>query len=430
MKNVSSFNVNSHDKNTPHLISKQGLSYSNNSKYKIIKRFSTFVLLLFLSITANAQSNYRPGYIITNSNDTIKGLIDFRTDKINSSHCRFKLSKDAEEQTFYPNDIQGYMFTNEVKFYVTRTIDMNGAPEKVFLEYLVQGIKDLYFYPKDNGYYYIEDENGKMIAVTKDSEKIEGNKYVTDKKYIGLLKYVFRDAESVTKEVEKKGFNRANMIELTKDYHDKMCTSGEKCIIFTNDYKKKFIKFGFGIYGGLQLTEYSFKYTRQSFLNSTKSLNPSIGGMLSINSPRLMKSLSLIIDASLTNIKGEGDYSNGPDFYEKYTINSLAAATGIGLKYTYSERKLRPTIEAGVGYSVFVTNSNSFCIEIKTPSGTTSETTHYFRIPINYYGYNCGIGLDYKANAKHLIFFKLLYNKLIDRNGKISGIQLKIGYTL
>ncbi|BEG98840.1 hypothetical protein BSYN_11050 [Bacteroides sedimenti] len=317
------------------------------------------------------------------------------------------------------------MLTNEVKFYVTRTIDMNGTTEKVFLEYLVQGIKDLYFYPKDNGYYYIEDENGKMIAVTKESEKIEGNKYVTDKKYIGLLNYAFRDAESVTKGLDKKDFNRATMIELTKEYHDKMCTSGEKCIVFTNDYKQKFIKLNFAVYGGLQLTDYSYKYTKVNLLNSKKSLTPAVGGLLNINSPRFMKSMSVVIDASLARLEGDGSFSNGSDYYERYTFSSLASTLSVGVKYTHSERKFRPTIEVGIGYSNIFNNSNTLYI------GYNKYTyKNIYNMVSNYFTLSCGIGMDYQLNAKHQIFCKLLYNKMNDLDGNISGIQLKVGYTL
>ena len=46
----------------------------------------------FLIITAYAQSNYRPGFVISLQNDTIYGQIDFRTDKMNAKRCVFKPS--------------------------------------------------------------------------------------------------------------------------------------------------------------------------------------------------------------------------------------------------------------------------------------------------------------------------------------------------
>ncbi len=43
------------------------------------------------------------------------------------------------------------------------------------------------------------------------------------------------------------------MIEFTTQYHNMTCTTGEECIIFTNDYKNKFLNFDFEVYSGLNI---------------------------------------------------------------------------------------------------------------------------------------------------------------------------------
>jgi hypothetical protein len=48
-----------------------------------------FILFITLGWTAMlyAQGNYKPGYIITDQNDTITGWINLRTDKNNQRQC-------------------------------------------------------------------------------------------------------------------------------------------------------------------------------------------------------------------------------------------------------------------------------------------------------------------------------------------------------
>ena len=54
-----------------------------------LKTLILFVLLLSTEIL-NAQTDFRLGYIIKTTGDTIAGQIDYRGDLVMSSVCRFK----------------------------------------------------------------------------------------------------------------------------------------------------------------------------------------------------------------------------------------------------------------------------------------------------------------------------------------------------
>lgn len=400
-----------------------------------MKYISTFILLFILAMTANAQSNYTKGYIITNENDTINGLIDFRTDKINCSFCKFKLSKNAEEKIYYPQDLIAYRLIKEGKYYVSRTIIIDNEQQKVFLEYLVQGIKDLFYYPQKNDCYYIEDENGKMIAITKEPDKIVDNKYITDNKYKGILSYIFRSSKSVSKKINKAYFDRRDMINLTKKYHTEMCAPGQECIVFANDYKKSFLEYDFSIYGGIQLTEFTFEdNVLTDHFKSAKSIQPVIGCQINISSPRLLKTLSTQIDISISKMEGCIDYiSNLGEnaIYEKYKFKSLMTNGSVGLKYTLSSiKKIRPTIEAGVNYALLFNSSNSLYKENRGISyAEQSKIDNYYSIPKSYYGFNAGAGFDYQLSNNHSVFCRVLFSHISTYEASINNIQLKLGFT-
>jgi hypothetical protein len=174
-------------------------------------------------MSIKAQSNFRPGYIITNEKDTISGLIDFRTHKMNAQTCKFRASDTSEEKLYSPGDIYGYRFTDDGKYYVTKDIEIDRQQKKVFLEYLVQGMVSLYFYPdNESNYYFFKDESGEMTPVTKrkDKEIVDeksGLRYtMEDNQYKGLIRYIFRDSKSISNTANKMPFKQSKMVDLTQ----------------------------------------------------------------------------------------------------------------------------------------------------------------------------------------------------------------------
>lgn len=70
------------------------------------------LILLGLLISTGllkAQSDFRPGYIIQNSGDTLYGQIDYRGDLLMGSVCKFKGAVDTT-QAYAPSDIMAYRF--------------------------------------------------------------------------------------------------------------------------------------------------------------------------------------------------------------------------------------------------------------------------------------------------------------------------------
>lgn len=392
-----------------------------------------YIILSFLCITlsASAQSNYKRGYILTNNNDTINGLIDFRTDKSNSSICRFKSSEHAPEQIYHPGEIKGYRFIEERKYYVSHTITIEKVTMNVFLEFLVQGIKNLYYYPGDLDYYFFENEDGRMITLSRKINEIVDNKLKNDLKYKGILGYVFRDCDPVLKKVENVGLERSSMIKLTKEYHDEMCTSGEECLVFENDYKKKFIKINFSAYGGVQYIDYLFGKEELLLFGSTKSISPVIGGQVNISNPRFTKSLSLQGDFSLSKIKGKNDLVISNSIYNKYDFDALLATGIIDIKYTLNTILFRPTIEAGVVYHNLFNSSSTYYSEMAFDDFIIDKKQVDDKIlpQSSFWGYYCGIGLDYKLKNERFIFCRMTYETSTGYNDKMKIAQLKIGYT-
>ena len=415
---------------------------------------STFFFLFIAFMSINAQSNFRPGYVIINETDTISGVIDFRTYKINAQLCRFRLSDTSEEKVYYPGDIYGYRFTDDGKYYVSKDIEIEGQQEKVFLEYLVQGIISLYFYPgEQSDYYFFQDNSGKMIPVTKQDKKdvkdknksmigmtTSGIYNLEDNKYKGIVRYIFKDSESVSKAALKMSFKQNEIIDLTKKYHADVCTSGEECIVFTAK-PDKYVKIKVSVYAGLQMQTYKTG-SRSSFspyigyistrpnISDLSSLSPMAGTQIDLSIPRWNKSISLLTDISFALFKDEQErISSG---YERLEANGFVTSIKLGGKYTYLKGLFRPVVEGG-----FMLNNmfvpSQYYTGYKSIATDKIVITHQTDglIKSNFMpGLHIGAGFNYQLQKDNALLFRIAYDgcRLFRYGDTMTAWQLKLGY--
>lgn len=188
------------------------------------------VVLLFSVEVLNAQIDFRPGYIIKTTGDTIFGAIDYRGDLLMSSVCKFK-DEENETTDYFPNDINEFRFIDS-KNYVSREINQ----KRVFLEYLFKGKINIYYLRDDTGdHYYLDKEDERLTELPYE----EGIKYIDDKlvyyksqKHIGFLNYFMRDTPDFQSRIRSvKKPEHQNLIKLAKDYQNAV-SEGEQGIIY------------------------------------------------------------------------------------------------------------------------------------------------------------------------------------------------------
>ena len=404
---------------------------------------TAITILLLLTVTMLcAQSNYRPGYIITNDNDTVKGFIDFRTDEANAKVCKFKLSDTSKEQTYKPGEIAGFRYIEDGKYYVSRSFLIEGKQEKMFWEYLVEGILSLYYLEgKDVSYYIFEDGSGKTTVVSKkpdtpvtDSET--GKTYLKpDYSYMGIIRNLFKDCAPVSKEVVAVKFNHPSLINLTKKYHDAVCETGEECILFETKEDKQAIKTQISLYAGMQRLSYKF-LTRNPYgptwlsllesLDAAHCLSPVIGVQINSSSPRWQKSLSFQVDISLSQLRGKIQFPNYVD-NEYFKYQSMIAQCKFGGKYTYPKGKIRPSIEAGMPLSFLFASSSVYRYEVASMPVQGMDNP---LLPDPFmFGYYAGIGVDYQLKKDNFLLLRITFDNEFSFPNKMRALQFKLGYT-
>ncbi|MDN3668791.1 hypothetical protein QWY93_05560 [Echinicola jeungdonensis] len=138
-----------------------------------MKSSSILFFLLFSCIffQVKAQNNFKEAFIINLENDTLKGLINSRSEFKNYNSCQFK--RNGELTTYQPNQIHGFGF-QQGKFYSAEII------KRKFVETLVFGDLSLYKYKSQ---YFLKKEGKTYKLQPKDNEvNYRGKKAVYEDK--------------------------------------------------------------------------------------------------------------------------------------------------------------------------------------------------------------------------------------------------------
>jgi len=218
-----------------------------------MKHFLFFVLFLVVAVmNCYSQNDWKSGYIIKNSGDTVFGLIDNRDSKINSLHCYFRKDGLSETTIFGPTDITGYRF-NDGKFFISKEIQGEDSTRKMFLEFLIEGKVDVFHYQDDNSHYFIE-KDGKLYELKNTSEirEINGTNYNIDKKeYLATMNFLMQDA-NIQPIIYGSKLDSKSLINVAKIYHERVCAE-EKCIVYEKKIVPIHVCFGIQLDAGLNL---------------------------------------------------------------------------------------------------------------------------------------------------------------------------------
>ncbi len=195
---------------------------------------AVFVLLLISEI-AKTQPDYRKGYVITNSNDTVYGMIDFQGYVRNSVSCNFISNKSDSAISFYPQDIQAYRFLND-KYYVSKLVPTKEGSKYLFLEYIIKGLASIYYYRDKYGEHYLISKQGDGLNEIRyyEDEIVKNDvRYLRQSTvHIGLLETYMKDCPEIYKEIRSiKIPDRENLISLAEDYHHMVCKN-DSCIVY------------------------------------------------------------------------------------------------------------------------------------------------------------------------------------------------------
>jgi hypothetical protein len=363
-------------------------------------KLKTFIILLMntLTLCIHSQVNFRPGFIITTSRDTIHGKIDYRGDRLMGKVCKFK-NNNSEIKKYYPGDICGFRF-NDGKCYVTVLI--NEKPK--FLELLIQGRLNIY-YLKDNSkphYFFNRDSNnltelqyfmreleinnsnkpkeGEYFIVDEYKIKTDGkklsNKYnIKSQKHQQLLLDSLKDAPELSEEILKlETPSHSKLIKLAENYH-KIISKNRNYIVYHKLQNKFDVEFSAG---SAKLNYDRITHDKDYTIYSIK---------VNKNMPLVSEKLYLGFGVQYAPIKMK---------YTSYKILRIP----LSLRYQYPGRIIKPN--ASVGLNVYHINDGMV-------SNIIYEFFPFYNIGIAIKIYknfhlSCNHSADFRQNTDDVLF--------------------------
>ena len=373
----------------------------------------------------NAQTNPKPGCIITYDNDSVFGVIDYRTESRNAMECKFQKGGTGEFTTYTPADIKGYRLSDKGAFYLTKTVNINGKTLQLFAEYLLKGGVSLYYISlTDGNYYYFEGEDGKTGLVKErdylDYSGVDGMALKRhDMDYLSQIFY--KDNETIEK-LWKISYDKKNMTRLTRNYSEKYCSEAGYCVQYLYDEKKTVaLKARFFVGAGFKVGRIKPKYINGSENDLWFSVNtPNITLGCEFEFPRLSK--NLFAQAHL-----DIGYLNAKKDDRKLSGCALSHQLGLGYRFC-KESKVSPIVRGGIYFSHLLGPSTE---NMKNSSG---DNRHFTQFEVGVYA---GIGSDI-AIGKHILRATANYEynsssgflqTFADEEGiKASVLAISVGY--
>ncbi len=370
------------------------------------KYFLFFLIFLQLNIISSGQKGLKQGYIITSDFDTLRGYIKLKSNFENSESCEFAQTENQIPKAYSPYDIRAYRIENS-KYYLSKDIVMDSVKKKIFLEYLVDGIVDLY-YLKDRGneYYFIEKDtllmqlsnDGSIVTVKGKGGQgeFESNYFKNSNQYKRILQYLFQDSKETLAEIPNTAFDYRPLIKITKDYHKSVCKDNN-CIDFTKSTNK-----------GLFLEPYlGAIYSRMGLKTSqdyVTEFKPYAGLQLRLRPFKGFSRWYFVAGFNYSANNFEGDFENSLNQYGlPYWIHAKYSVLRLPLTIEYSMplENVQPFISLSYN-NILLLNTDYEVIRVYGNSRTPERT--YFR---KYqYGATVGFGLRFKIKEDTYYFLK------------------------
>ena len=318
-------------------------------------------LLAIVATATMAQTNPKSGYVITNTGDTIRGVIDFRTNEKLSKQCEFWANGEKEVKVYQPGDIEGFRFDNNGKYFVARRLNVTGTPELYFAEFMVQGKMNLYCVTyKTDEYYFFEREDGEMAELTNRytsymsiDAAVQGTKDIVKekKRQYGKVKMLLQQSKSAVADMDDNNMTRKKLVNVVRDYHNEVCTDGSSCMVYEYNEKTDRVKTHLKAFAG-----FAYYSTEMTDMQSDQDMNfpgstYEIGVGVEIDLERVMKDFSVEFGLGLTPKYKSTCEEEGVDKTYSYTYEKSILTFAVGGVKRFGNGKIRPIVRAG-GFAV------------------------------------------------------------------------------
>jgi hypothetical protein len=349
------------------------------------------------------QINYRNGYIISLSNDTLTGFINDGGTIRNMKMCQFKSGRNSQVKRYYPGDIKSFRFIDD-KLYQSKMLPNADTNTIVFAEVLIEGYVSLFYYWKDKEMkYFIQKGDGPMVGLINKQIISTTNtqmyfNYMVPKfyseVYLDSLYSIFKDCRRALERLVNVSYKAKSLINIIKIYNQSC--SGTTPISYVKDLKRSGPTKG--IYSGLSFSKVFYFDSNGNEFEIQSNFVSSLPIGLYYNKPLtfINQNLSAQIELALNYINFNRAYVKVPDLNQKIILSSGKLGIPVLLKYTFPGSKF--------SYSVAAGKESTYVVKSKV-SGTAGWNRVLYKFQKG--GWFFEFGNNYMIKSKYDVFTNL-----------------------
>lgn len=337
--------------------------------------------------SAFSQNNYLPAYIINNKGDSISGFIDYREWNTNPNKISFKTNKQEKALVYKPMDIQKFAVADdhyvsatvltEVSSVSTNTLKedpkLKLVEKTVFLQILIDGQKNLYFYKDQIGHdnFYFKEGSKFELLIYKKYIKTRDNKNVIaeNNKFRGQLSVYLGDCDKISTYVGKTKYNEFSLKELYNHYFT--CMNSD--INFKKEEDNDWMSFG--IIAAVSQTTVDFVGSHYSHLDGIafpNSVNIAAGGFFELTFRRSLRKWSFNNELLYTAFSTENEtHDRYRDEYVKLGFSYIKLNNMF--RYRMPVKKAFVMFDFGLSTGFLISQTNEKYTELHFSNTTKQE---------------------------------------------------------
>lgn len=395
-----------------------------------ISKVNLIVVFVLVALSGQAQSDFYNGYVVKNSGDTLRGLIQVNNEIVNHSECFFKEDSNSETIRYLPGELTGYGFESG-NSYVTKMVSVSRFNNKLFfLNRIESGRMSIYklVSPLGNVRFFVEK------STIKGFYELLQDRY----SFIGILKWLMADCNIILETIDEAEFDESSLTYLVRVYNQ--CSDYTESAQITLPAKITSVEreefsfsWNYGARAGISFNQVNFmsaraaefKYLDSLTVENNSSLTMGIFGRL-MPTPAKWLALDVSIRYAQQNFTGNNTTTlpsgNSIHQYASLQFKTLKIPIEIRLN-PFHARSFDASISFGMMNSIFFESFNHQITEREVGSIIYISQSEVFPFRSYELGFIAGIEFRYKLTEDKAIGLEFSYQTL-------GGIDKVIGEDL
>ena len=323
-------------------------------------------MYLLSGCPAHAQSDFRSGYIVTLSGDTVRGLADYRGNALSASICRFRATPEAPVAAYSPAQLRGYGFGRGRQFRSRLLASIDSVqyravapPAPLFLELLATGPLSLYRTRSSAGVdrYFVAPATqpvsqplAELLPARPDAAASVTTAYRRQPLYRGVLSGLMQNCNGARMAVASVPFTANGLIGIVQRYNRCLSPAAAPAPRVSADEERVRL----GLVLGAETSRLVF--AGETVLSNAHFASvpfPVLGMSLTIPLASLSEKLILRFETLIDHQRYADIFggNTGHPSRQQAHLNLTYLRMPLQLRYTYPKGRLRPFAQAGLSYS-------------------------------------------------------------------------------